>query len=189
MKLLIRKEALEKRRSLPLAEVNHMSMIVQQKAFTFCKSLQAKTVFVYLAQKEEVQTELLVHSMLESGISVCVPVCIENKMFAQQIDGNTPLINNRFNIPEPEYKQENIIKPEKLDIVFVPGIAFDRSFHRIGYGKGFYDAFLTGIHVTKIALAFDCQIYGVIPCERFDVPMDYIVTPTCIYKQTITVTK
>ena len=68
--------------------------------------------------------------------------------------------------------------PDKLDLVIVPGIAFDKKGHRIGYGYGYYDRFLKTIKkkAVKIGLAFDFQLIESIPEEEHDVPMNIVVT-------------
>ena len=67
-----------------------------------------------------------------------------------------------------------------LDLVIVPGVAFDRNGNRCGRGKGFYDRFLSKTHATTIAVCFDCQLIDELPVEPHDIPADYIVT--CSYK-------
>lgn len=86
--------------------------------------------------------------------------------------------------PEVLNSTEMIFKPKlALDIIFVPGIAFDNYGHRLGRGYGFYDRFLSGIDQLSIppilvGLAMDAQILDTIPVEEHDVAMDYICTPS-----------
>lgn len=79
-----------------------------------------------------------------------------------------------FNILEPT--GHCIIDPAILDLVIVPGVAFDRHGNRCGRGKGFYDRFLAKTHATTIAVCFDCQLVEELPVEPHDIPADYIVT-------------
>ena len=75
------------------------------------------------------------------------------------------------------------MEPEKIDVVIVPGIAFDRNGHRIGFGCGYYDDFLKRARqAKKIALAYDFQIVDFIPAETHDVRVDVIVTPDGIIR-------
>ncbi|MBD3249381.1 5-formyltetrahydrofolate cyclo-ligase [Candidatus Woesearchaeota archaeon] len=83
------------------------------------------------------------------------------------------------------YDKTIIIPPQKnmpldtgkdVDIVIIPGIAFDKSGNRLGYGSGFYDIFLQDITSTKVALAYEFQIFNNIPSEPHDITMDYIIT-------------
>ncbi|MHB1315275.1 MAG: 5-formyltetrahydrofolate cyclo-ligase [Christensenellales bacterium] len=178
MKQQVRKEALAKRRSMSPSETVRLSMPIQLKALALCDMLNARSVFAYMSQQDEVQTQMILHMLRQKGVCVSVPVCVGEKMAAQKIEDNASLIRNGFNILEPVYDPSKVIPPEELDAALVPGVAFDRSYHRIGFGKGFYDTYLAGLNVVKIALAFDCQLYDSIPFEDCDVLMDYILTPT-----------
>ena len=73
-----------------------------------------------------------------------------------------------------------IIAPDQLDLIIVPGVAFDRAGFRIGYGKGFYDKLLSAAKpaTTRLSAAFDCQIIDAVPNEAHDQRVDIIITPT-----------
>ncbi len=79
-----------------------------------------------------------------------------------------------YDIMEPE--GNDTVKPQVLDLIIVPGVAFDRSGNRLGRGKGFYDRFLAQTHAVTIAVCFDCQLVDHIPTERHDLPAQFIVT-------------
>ncbi len=79
-----------------------------------------------------------------------------------------------FNILEPT--GDNVANPSILDLIIVPGVAFDRHGNRCGRGKGFYDRFLAKTHATTIAVCFDCQLVDSLQVEPHDVPVDYVVT-------------
>ena len=66
----------------------------------------------------------------------------------------------------------------RVDLILVPGVAFDQQGHRLGRGKGYYDQLLTAIRGTRCGVAFDQQIAQAIPVERHDARMDYLLTPT-----------
>ena len=76
-------------------------------------------------------------------------------------------------------------KQEEIDLVVVPGIAFDRRGHRIGFGGGFYDRFLANVQVVKVGLCYDDLILQEIPNEPHDVPMDIVVAQTATYQGAI----
>jgi 5-formyltetrahydrofolate cyclo-ligase len=95
---------------------------------------------------------------------------------------NTKIKKNEYNIPEPVDGLE--VPTKKIDVVFVPLLAFDKSGHRAGYGKGFYDKFLTKCkpETIKIGLSFfeaEDQIEDVF---ENDVKLDYCVTPNEVYE-------
>ena len=81
-----------------------------------------------------------------------------------------------FNILEPT--GDDIVDPHILDLIIVPGVAFDHQGNRCGRGKGFYDRFLSLATATTIAVCFDCQLVDSLPVEPHDIPAQYIVTNT-----------
>jgi hypothetical protein len=85
------------------------------------------------------------------------------------------LTPGKFNIPEPPMDVKRVVK--SIDVVFVPGLAFDLFGYRIGYGGGFYDRFLSkNPSSKKIGICFSFQLFSELPHDPFDVPVDYIVT-------------
>ena len=81
-----------------------------------------------------------------------------------------------YGLREPVPNPELILPPHALDVILIPGIAFDRRGHRIGSGKGYYDRFLTRTQAVRIGLAYDFQVIDRVPAEPHDVKMDWIVT-------------
>lgn len=79
-----------------------------------------------------------------------------------------------YDIMEPE--GNDTVDPAVLDLIIVPGVAFDKEGNRLGRGKGFYDRFLAQTHAATIAVCFDCQLVDHIPTEPHDLPAQFIVT-------------
>lgn len=97
-------------------------------------------------------------------------------------DIHVEILSGRFGIREPSSSCV-AIPLEDLDLVLVPGVAFDANGHRLGRGKGFYDRLLENFGGKKIGIAFDEQIVEAVPSEKNDVRMDLILTPTrCVAK-------
>lgn len=93
-----------------------------------------------------------------------------------------------FHIEEPT--GNNKIDPEGIELIIVPGIAFDRNGNRLGRGKGFYDRLLASTKATKIGVGYEFQIVEEIPVEQHDVSMDYVISPSgCITIRKIKKTK
>jgi 5-formyltetrahydrofolate cyclo-ligase len=91
------------------------------------------------------------------------------------------LSQGSFGILEPKAEFIRPVSPEELEIVVVPGVAFDYEGTRIGYGGGFYDRFLKEVKdATIIGLAYECQILPKLPRKDHDVRVDKIITPKCI---------
>lgn len=85
-----------------------------------------------------------------------------------------------FNIEEPD--GEELTDISTIELIIVPGVAYDRRGNRIGRGKGFYDRLLRDTHATTIGVAYDCQLCDDIEPDDFDVPVDYVITPSGIIK-------
>ncbi len=79
-----------------------------------------------------------------------------------------------YDIMEPEGNDS--VDPAAIDLVIVPGVAFDRQGNRLGRGKGFYDRFLAQTHAVTVAVCFDCQLVEHIPVEPHDLPAQFVVT-------------
>lgn len=87
-----------------------------------------------------------------------------------------------YNIQEPTGNEP--ISPRIIDLIIVPGVAFDKQFNRLGRGKGYYDKILTqAINATKIGIAFDFQLIDNLPTESHDIKMDIIITPTNLLRK------
>ena len=173
-KKTVRAEALARRCALTDAETRCRS--IHEKLFATEAFNRAKTVMVYLSYKSEVDTCPIVEKCFASGKKVCVPVVKgDTDMIAVYIKDTKGLVKDRYGISEPSDKSA-VADKNDIDLCVVPGSAFDENLNRMGYGKGYYDRFLAGSDITKIALAFDCQIVERVPCQSTDVKMDGIIT-------------
>ena len=89
--------------------------------------------------------------------------------------GKESLKTGVFGILEPSEDCEAVPESE-IDLIIVPGVAFDRQHNRLGRGKGFYDRLLSTLDVPKIGICYDFQLKDQIPAEPFDRKMDLIIT-------------
>ena len=128
----------------------------------------------------EVSTQPLLETLHARGVPLCLPRTEGGgDLEAVAYEPGDPLKETSFGAREPA--DGTILAPEVLDLVVTPGVAFDRSGHRIGYGGGFYDRFLrrTRRGVPRIAIAFDLQVMSKeLPVGSFDLGVDVIVTET-----------
>lgn len=86
------------------------------------------------------------------------------------------LAHGAFHIEEPQ--GDDVVAPDTIDLIVVPGVAYDRSGNRLGRGKGFYDRLLRDLDVTTVGVAFDCQLVdGNLPVEPDDIPVNIVITP------------
>jgi 5-formyltetrahydrofolate cyclo-ligase len=141
---------------------------------------KAKTVMFYLSSGSEVVTDFMINSALGNGKTVVVPA-IENsrdrKMYAVKISRLEDACQSVYGIRQPEINPRDIIEKDDVDLVFVPGIAFDIRGYRTGYGKGYYDRWLESVPFEKtIGVAYDFQITDKLPIGEYDIPVGIIIT-------------
>ena len=139
-------------------------------------------IFLPIEKKIEIDTEGIISILLGYDKNVIVPKVISNTELEHYLlTDNTKFITNSLNIPEPV--DGITVPPNKLDVVFIPLLAFDKFGNRIGYGKGYYDRFLSKCKadVVKIGLSLfepEDLIQDISPT---DIPLDYCVTPAKTY--------
>ncbi len=185
MKKIIRQKLLHKRESLAPDVVLTKSQKIFDTLKTFPLYQNAKSIMMYIDFHNEVKTNHMISDLLLQKKNVLIPISIpatKEIILSQLLNPEKELIKSTYGILEP--KKEYIRKrdPAILDLMVLPGIAFDLKGYRIGYGGGYYDRFLDQLQKTipTIALAFDFQIIDTVPIESFDRPVDYIITETKI---------
>jgi 5-formyltetrahydrofolate cyclo-ligase len=144
----------------------------------------AKTVMWYVDAGSEVRTRHTLPEALMHGKRVVVPWCVveANTLELFLLEDMSELVEGAYKILEPkaELRQlpAKIVRPEELDLVMVPGTAFDPRGGRMGQGKGYYDRLLANARpdAPLVGMAFDCQIFGEIPVAPHDVFMDQVLT-------------
>jgi len=148
----------------------------------------AGTVLFYIDVRSEVRTRHALPAALASGKRVIVPWCNEQgELELFHLASMEELAVGMYKILEPkaELRQlpEKVVRAEDLDLVMVPGVAFDRHGGRSGHGKGYYDKLLQHARpdAPLVALAFECQMFPEIPVAGHDIFMDAVVTEKAIY--------
>ncbi|MBI4357777.1 MAG: 5-formyltetrahydrofolate cyclo-ligase [Candidatus Omnitrophica bacterium] len=142
---------------------------------------QARTIMFYYATEEEVATQELIEVALESGKQVTLPYIDQatdeiRPSIVRSL--NDDLGRGSYGIMEPKPGKRRSIELNQIDLIFVPGLAFDHKCHRLGRGKGYYDRFLETVppHVKRFGLAFDFQVLDSIPVSDSDVSLDEVIT-------------
>ena len=182
-KAAIRKEVLETRRTLDPETLKTNSGCIVQKVKALEAFRRARCVLVYLSIRGEVETDTLVQAALDAGKIVCVPVIVA-ETGALNIS-RLPRLDIEFKkgpsgIREPAERFLKWVPPEEVDLVIMPGLAFDREGGRIGYGKGYFDRLLDRLKqdASRVGLAFDFQIYDSLPQDASDRRVQTIITET-----------
>ncbi len=135
--------------------------------------INAETIAFYVSFSKEVFTHSMIKELLGKK-RILVPKVVKGKITFYEINNFNELKPGKFNILEPIASKK--ADYSEINLIIVPGIAFDKFGHRIGYGFGMYDVLLRSIKCRKIGLAFNSQIVDKIPKEKFDVAVDKIIT-------------
>lgn len=185
-----KKEVRKKVNSLILAmsrsERDRRSAEVERNILSLDEFRDARCVAAYVALPFEVKIDALMLECLETEKTLMLPRTIWSERRMEMIsvsDINTALVPGPKGIMEPV--GEGIISPVEIDLVIVPGRAFDRSCNRVGQGGGFYDAFLAKLRAdcVRCAPAFDVQIFDSVPVQNHDLPVDIVVTEKDVYRR------
>lgn len=183
-KKLLRKSYLQKRNALAVSAIESFSLDIANNCLQL--PLWHHTnfhLFLSIKEKKEINTDYLLH-ILQGKDKNCIVPKIESKTQTLShvlLTDNTLLKENNWGVPEPV---EGISFPiEKIEVVFVPLLAFDAVGNRVGYGKGYYDKFLSlcNKNTLKIGLSFFEAEETKISISEVDIPLNYCVTPNKIY--------
>lgn len=172
------------RKQLSEVNIEEMSLIIANKLLQL--DIWDKNyfhVFLPIENHQEVDTELILHllSGKDKNILISKSNFESREMTHYLLTDNTKIKKNEYNIPEPVDGIE--VPSKKIEVVFVPLLAFDKKGHRVGYGKGFYDKFLNECqaNVIKIGLSFFEAEEFINDVHEGDMQLDYCVTPNKIY--------
>jgi len=179
----IRSKFLKIRQSIPEAERELKDARIAARLESLDVFKKAHNVLFYYSVNGEVNTRPLIDKWLEDK-QLYLPV-IRGKSHFQAVPIQNPLglKKSHEGIPEPILADPNSIYDHQVELVIVPGVAFDHKGNRLGMGKGYYDRYLAAnAHVVKIGLAYEEQILEHLPKEPYDVRVDFVVTEERIYK-------
>ena len=177
-KRALRRQMLAIRRSLNREAWLAASLAAQHGVIALEEYRDASCVALYSPVHNEIDTAVILQDALRKNKHVLYPAVRGHDMVLRQVDHLQQLQEGSFGILEPTGTGRDH-KADEADLIVVPGVVFDRTGHRIGFGKGFYDRFLwhPAARATLIGLCHDFQlIAGDLPADRHDVRMDIIVT-------------
>lgn len=181
MKHKIRHHIREKLKYHSELEKSRKSDIIKGKLFSEEEFKKAKLVMFYVSLKDEVSTLSMIDEALEAGKRICVPVIRkeEKRLIAGEIrNRKDDLEKQHFGIHQPKEGRVKEVPLEDIDLVVVPGVAFDRDNVRLGRGHGYYDRFLCALpnDTRTIGLAFDFQLVDDLPRDSHDIPVWKTIT-------------
>ncbi len=186
-KKALRQSAKEFRSNMTEKDVFRLSQSIHTKLFQFPLFEQSDEILMYASLAGEVETLTLIQRLLDKGKKVYCPVTQGETMAFYRIFSPDDLKEGNFHVLEPTVNLRNIFIPgkEMKCCMILPGLMFDKKGNRLGYGKGFYDKYLSslpeGNNITKIALSYDSMVKDKIPSEENDYQADYIITEYRIF--------
>ncbi len=186
LKTAIRKQAHENRKNQ--VDKDGISVKIVDRFMSLPEYHAARTVMFYVDVRDEVRTRQALPAALLSGKRIVVPYCVDGELELFHLEDMGELELGMYRILEPRAELRSVaakrLQPEDLDLVMVPGVAFDREGGRTGHGKGYYDKLLQHARTDAplIALSFECQLFDRIPAEEHDIYMDKVVTESAVYQ-------
>lgn len=172
---------------------NMVSEDVVEKSIKIMKTLTAteeysksKTVLVYMDFRNEVKTSELIKKMLHQSKHVIIPYTdVKNTLIipVEIKDMANDLCLCSYGYLEPKKEIIKEVEVDKIDLIIVPGVVFDKNLNRIGFGKGYYDRILNRKRkdTKAVAIAYEFQVMDEIPHEEHDKKMDMIITEEKVY--------
>lgn len=189
----IREAMKNKRASLSDHASNYASQRIHQFLFQSDLFQQAAHIACYIDTKGEVRTDRIIKMILNANKHCYLPCLARSEndtkntreLHFAEFTIDTPMIKNRFDIPEPNLAEVSLINLDQLDCVLLPLVAFDQKGNRLGMGSGYYDRTFfnnASVHhpLKLIGLAYDFQCSNDIQSFDHDVPLDAVITESGI---------
>jgi 5-formyltetrahydrofolate cyclo-ligase len=171
----IRREVLRERDAAPTTVRQESGERVAERFLALPEVQRATTIMLFWSFGSEVPTRPLIDRLHERGVAVALPTVEGAELVPVRYVPGDPTTLTSFGVEEPVGGVR--LDPSAIEVVGVPGVAFDRRGRRIGYGGGYYDRFLRGLRAFTVGLAFELQVRDEdLPGGSFDLRVDAIVT-------------
>ncbi len=182
MKRRVREKILSRRDKEPEDLRGKKSRRIKKRLFSLKEFKEAHTILFYYSKGSEVKTKEMMEEALRKGKRVLLPRVRRREIYLGEIkELEKDVEKGSFGILEPKEASKKAT-PKGIDLVILPGIAFDLKGRRVGYGLGYYDRFLKRLpkKVSLVALAYDFQIVNSLPGKRHDRRVGKVITETRI---------
>lgn len=181
MKNIVRKTVLDNRKAMKKEDVELKSHSICDFLLESSAYKNSDLIMAYIDFRNEVQTESLIKRALSDGKKIVIPISVVDSkqlILSELLDYDSELESGAYGILEPREEFIRETDPKLVDLVLIPGVAFDRKGYRIGYGAGYYDRFLERVRpeIPKIALGFDLQMVADAYPDAHDFPVDSVIT-------------
>ncbi|HWR09420.1 5-formyltetrahydrofolate cyclo-ligase [Sporomusa sp.] len=183
-KMELRKNILAIRRGMSAEEVAAGSERFVEHLSAWPVYRAAKNIMLYLAMPDEPHMEKVISHALATGKTVCVPHMRATRglMDAAIIANLDDLVVGQFNLLTPNPETLRLLEPSELDLIVVPGVAYDKGGRRLGMGAGYYDRFLLKANKAElIGAAWAAQILEMVPTDEHDRPVNYLLSEDGIF--------
>ncbi|NLW43316.1 MAG: 5-formyltetrahydrofolate cyclo-ligase [Tissierellia bacterium] len=175
-----RKLIIQKRNEMSILEKNSLSNQVIERLVSTKEYNKAKNIFVFVSTEDEIFTHDFIKNSIKFGKSIYIPFVDSGKklMYASKLESFDDLEIGFYDILSLPESKLDIVNPEKLDLVIVPGLVFGKNFYRIGYGGGYYDKYLSNPNITavKIGICYEFQVFEKVDYNNYDIPVEIIIT-------------
>ena len=148
--------------------------IILQKILNHPKIIESENILVYVSLEHEVDTKKLILELLKRKKKVYAPKIIDNDLIFYKVNNIDELKKGKFNIFEPTSKE--LYASSLSSCIIVPGLLFDKSFNRLGYGGGYYDRFLNAKKIYKIGVCYQELQIESLEVLDYDIKMDEVIT-------------
>ena len=172
-KTALRKHLLEKRDAISAELRDILSKNIHQNLKHISSYINSQNIACYFPIGSEVDTYAIMLDILRQNKCLLLPRIVNDNLMFYNVPSLEKLEKGNFGIMEPK---DSCKKADKIDCVLIPTIGVSKLGIRIGYGKGYYDKFLSSIDAVKIALTYSKQIVKIIPSDSHDIKMDWVVT-------------
>ena len=172
----IRQQIKELKNQIPNTQKQNEAEVIFRKIESISQFQSAKTILIYWSTPDELATHDFVEKWSDKK-EILLPVVVGKEIEMKRYAPKQKMKQGSFGIFEPDTSQKYT---GIIDLVIVPGIAFDLKKNRLGRGKGYYDRFFNQIKAEKWGIGFDCQLFPSIPINKDDVKMDKIITSNSI---------
>ena len=183
----LRRYILRLRNRQSINEVEQKSTDIIDQVLLLHEYVRARGIACYVSKDSEVNTRTLIRNALDRDKRVLIPVIKTGEIdlfFSEVKDLGKELAPGTFGILEPKPEFVRPTELDTVDLIFVPGIVWDREGYRLGWGRGYFDRALTKLpeHVRSAGLAFNMQLINHVPRDQFDVPVDTVVTESRVIR-------
>lgn len=161
-----------------------------QKDYHICNNflnskiyIECKQVLLFASLEDEINTDPLIEKALLDEKKVALPKCLDSNgnMEFFYITSMSDLECGAFHVREPVFNNNTLVRDFTNAVCVVPALSYDKHGYRIGYGKGYYDRFLEKFSSISVGLCYNELMSDEIPADKYDLPVDYIVTEDSIF--------